>query len=138
MNIKTKNNKIKKIGLRGPKIIEISKFWPHFFQFVIFLPFSKTLYPSKIFFNIFFINYLFFQTFWCNFFENCVKTQVMVLVSKLFSCFRLKKKWSTEPNNPYFQVLKLAKLWNNRYEYLYILKYMILNFKKKRRTNWQP
>ena len=37
-------------------------------------------------------------------------------------------------NNPYFDVLKLAKSRNNRYEYLYILKDMILKFKKKKLT----
>ena len=36
-------------------------------------------------------------------------------------------------NNPYFDVLKLAKSRNNRYEYLYILKDMILKFKKKKK-----
>ena len=34
-------------------------------------------------------------------------------------------------NNPYFEVLKFAKSGKDRYEYLYILKDIILKFKKK-------
>ena len=42
-------------------------------------------------------------------------------------------------NNPYFEVLKLEKSWNNRYEHLYIQKDMILKFKRteKENTTWQ-
>ena len=45
------------------------------------------------------------------------------------------KKYFGLLNNPYFEVLKLAKSWNNRYEYLCILKDGILNFKKKLTDN---
>ena len=43
-------------------------------------------------------------------------------------------------NNPYFEVLKFAKSCNDRYYYLFILKDMILKFKKKKKkkSNWQP
>ena len=37
-------------------------------------------------------------------------------------------------NNPYFDVLKLAKSRNNRYEYLYILKDKILKKKIKNKN----
>ena len=36
-------------------------------------------------------------------------------------------------NNPYFDVLKLAKSRNNRYDYLYSLKDMILKLRKEKK-----
>ena len=83
--------KSKKFGLRGPKIIEISKFWPHIFSICDFFYLFRILYTPQKFFTIFFYELFVFPNILVHIFWKSCKNSGHGISFKIIFMFQILK-----------------------------------------------